>query len=375
MDAILNPVSGIDKALAYIIGFSFILWIAITIAMVYFLWRYHEKRNPQAADIRGNLKLEIIWMVIPLIIVLSMFYYGWESYMGLRNVPPDALNIDVKARMFDWEFDYPSGKQSQNVMVVPEGKAVRLNIESEDVIHSISIPAFRIKVDAVPGLPTYAWFQADKPGEYTVFCTEYCGVGHSDMTATLKIVPYEEYKEWLARVEEPAPAAETVAVDSAEPPVDITEFKEVEGPVNFAWMVDGENLHVKISAETTGWVAVGFNPESAMRGANFILGAVNNQSQVLVTDHYGVGYTKHKEDTSIGGTSDVSQVYGSEKDGVTEIGFTIPLDSGDMMDTPIDPAKLTTVLLAYSAAQDSFITRHRNRYKMVVNLTTGEVRK
>lgn len=374
MDAILNPVSGIDKALAYIIGFSFILWIAITIVMVYFVWRYHEKRHPQAVDSRGNLKLEIVWMVIPLIIVLSMFYYGWESYMGLRNVPPDALNIDVKARMFEWEFDYPGGKQSQDVIVVPEGKAVRLNIESEDVVHSISIPAFRIKVDAVKGLPTYAWFQADKAGEYTIFCTEYCGVGHSDMTATLKIVPYDEYKTWLARVDEPAPATETVAAESA-PPVEAAKFTEVPGPVSFAWAVDGENLHVKISAETTGWVAVGFNPETAMKGANFILGAVNDQGQVMITDHYGVGYTSHKEDTAIGGTSDISQVYGSEKDGVTEIGFTIPLDSGDMMDTPIDPAKQTTVLLAYSAAQDKFTARHRNRYKLIVNLSTGEVRK
>ena len=375
MDSILNPVSGIDKALAYIIGFSFILWIAITIGMVYFVWRYHEKRNPKAADIRGNLKLEIVWMVIPLIIVLSMFYYGWESYMGLRNVPPDALNIDVKARMFEWEFDYPGGKQSTDIMVVPAGKAVRLNIVSEDVLHSISIPAFRIKMDAVGGMPTYAWFQAEEPGEYTVFCTEYCGVGHSDMTATLKVVPYEEYKAWLAKVDEPAPAAEIVSAESAAPPVDTTQFKEVPGTVNFAWAVDGENLHVKISAETTGWVAVGFNPEAAMKGANFILGAVNDQGQVLITDHYGTGYTKHEEDTAIGGTSDVSQVYGSEKDGITEIGFTIPLDSGDMMDKPIDPDKLTTVLLAHSPAQDKFTARHKYRGKIIVNLTTGDVRK
>ena len=375
MDAILNPVSGIDKALAYIIGFSFILWIAITIAMVYFVWRYHEKRHPQAVDSRGNLKLEIVWMVIPLIIVLSMFYYGWESYMGLRNVPPDALNIDVKARMFEWEFDYPGGKQSQDVIVVPEGKAVRLNIESEDVVHSLSIPAFRIKVDAVKGLPTYAWFQADKAGEYTIFCTEYCGVGHSDMTATLKVVPYDEYKTWLARVDEPAPAAETVAAESMVPPVDTADFKEIAGPVNFAWALDGDTLHVKISAKTTGWVAVGFNPETAMKGANFILGAVNDQRQVLITDHFGTGYTSHKEDTTIGGTSDVSQVYGSEKEGVTEIGFSIPLDSGDMMDKPIHPEQQTTVLLAHSAALDNFTARHKYRGKIVVNLATGEVRK
>jgi len=375
MDAILNPAAGIDKALAYIIGFSFVLWIAITIAMVYFVWRFHEKRHPQAAGFRGDATLEIVWMVIPLIIVLSMFYFGWASYMGLRNVPPDALHIDVKARMFEWEFHYPGGKRSLNVMVAPEGKAVRLNIESEDVIHSLSIPAFRVKVDAVGGLPTYAWFQADKSGEYTIFCTEYCGLGHSDMTATLKIVPYEEYKTWLARMDEPAPAAETVVADSAAPPVDSNEFKTVTGPVNFAWALDGENLHVKISAETTGWVAVGFNPEAAMKGANFILGAVNAQGQVLITDHFGTGYTKHEEDTAIGGTSDISKVYGSEKERVTEIGFTIPLDSGDMMDKPIDPEKPTTVLLAHSAALDKFTTRHKYHGQIIVNLTTGEVRK
>jgi len=193
----MNPVEGVDLALWYILGFSVILLIGITVVMIVFVIKYRRSKHPVPADIRDNLNLEVVWTVIPTIIALTMFYVGWQSYLGLRDVPDDAIEIEVNAQMYSWIFLYPNGKETENEMVVPLGKAVKLNVSSWDVLHSMSIPSFRIKVDAVRGLTTYAWFEADRIGEYDLFCTEYCGIDHAYMVATLKIVPEEEYITWL----------------------------------------------------------------------------------------------------------------------------------------------------------------------------------
>ncbi|OHD67430.1 MAG: cytochrome c oxidase subunit II [Spirochaetes bacterium RBG_16_49_21] len=192
-----NIVKYADNVLIYIIVFCLILLVLITAAMIYFAVRYRKSRTPEASDIRGNLKLELAWMILPTIIALSMFYFGWESFLGLRAVPPDAINIDVNAMQFSWVFIYPNQKESEGLMVVPQGKPVKVNLTSLDVIHSFYLPAFRIKMDAVPNMKTYTWFYADKPGDYHILCAEFCGVGHADMTATLRIVPESEYQKWL----------------------------------------------------------------------------------------------------------------------------------------------------------------------------------
>ena len=155
-----NPVAGVDQAFLYIIGFSLFFLVFITVLMIYFVIRYRAARHPDPVDIRGNTALEIAWMVIPTLIALSMFYFGWQSYLGLRSVPPGAIDIGVKAEMFLWTFTYPDGKRSRDLLVVPEGTPVKLNISSVDVIHSLSIPAFRVKMDLVPGRYTRTWFQA-----------------------------------------------------------------------------------------------------------------------------------------------------------------------------------------------------------------------
>ncbi|MBF0313988.1 MAG: cytochrome c oxidase subunit II [Oligoflexia bacterium] len=192
-----TPVEQVDMTFYYILGISIVVLIGITIAMIYFVIRYHYKRNPVATQIRGHVGLEILWTVIPSLIALSMFYFGWISYLDLRKIPKDALEIQVSAEMFNWFFGYQEGKESQNELVVPVGRAIKLNITSEDVLHGFFLPAYRIKMDAVPKMTTNAWFYADKEGEYDIFCTVYCGVGHSGMHAKLKIVSKEDYERWL----------------------------------------------------------------------------------------------------------------------------------------------------------------------------------
>lgn len=198
----MNPVHGVDQAFWYILSISIVLLFGITAVMVIFVVKYRRSRNPVPEDIRDNMLLELFWTLIPTLIALSMFYVGWKSYIGLRTVPEGAMQIEVTAQMFSWLFTYENGKESEGTLVVPLGKAVKLNVTSVDVIHSLYIPAFRIKVDAVRGMNTYAWFNADEKGEYDIQCTEYCGTDHSAMTAKLKIVSDEDYHKWLETKDE-----------------------------------------------------------------------------------------------------------------------------------------------------------------------------
>ena len=193
-----NPVHQIDQTFFYIIGISLVLLLLITTTMIYFVVRYRRDKHPHPANIRGNWILEVIWTIVPTLIALSMFYFGWTSYVGLKNVPPGALEIEVIGEMYAWIFVYPDGRETENQLIVPQGRAVKLNVTSNDVLHSLFISAFRLKVDAVGGMHSYSWFLAEKLGEYDIQCTEFCGSGHADMRGILKVVPEQEYLNWLA---------------------------------------------------------------------------------------------------------------------------------------------------------------------------------
>ena len=144
--------------------------------------------------------------------------------------------------------------------------------------------------------------------------------------------------------------------------------------MSFKWTVQEDQLAIELSAETNGWVAVGFNPSEAMKDANFILGYVKN-GKVIVTDHFGITKHQHKADKKLGGDNHFTDITGNETDDTTTIGFKIPLNSGDENDTVISPDKETTVLLAYGSGRDSFRTRHKFRTALKVNLMTGEYTK
>ena len=149
---------------------------------------------------------------------------------------------------------------------------------------------------------------------------------------------------------------------------------EVEaGGVTFSWKVEGDTLHAKMSAKTEGWVAVGFNPSSKMKDANYILGYVKDGA-VEVVDHFGDKATGHSADEDMGGTSDVTVVGGSEEGKVTTIEFTIPIDSGDTYDSALSVDGDTVLLLAYGPDRDSFKPRHRTRSSLTVNLSSGAVK-
>ena len=191
-----NFVEGVDLAFKVIFGISLFFLVGITAVMLYFLYRYNRKRHPVAVQIKESNWLEVTWIVIPLILVILMFYYGYVAFSPMRNVPTDAIPIKVIAKMWSWTFEYQGGKQSP-ILVVPINKAIKLDLHSDDVIHSLYIPAFRIKEDVVPGKQNYMWFMSSQLGEYDILCTVFCGIRHSYMETKAKVVPEAEYAAWL----------------------------------------------------------------------------------------------------------------------------------------------------------------------------------
>ena len=166
----------VDNVFLYILVICVFLLGLITFLMVYFVIRYRQEKHPHPADIEGSTWLEIIWTVIPTLLVLTMFYYGLTGFEFLKKVPPGAMMVKVIARQWSWLFEYENGIKDTELRV-PVGKPVKLVLTSQDVIHGFYAPAFRIKQDAVPGMETYLWFQPTETGTFDVICSQYCGLG------------------------------------------------------------------------------------------------------------------------------------------------------------------------------------------------------
>ncbi len=192
-----NFVSGVDTAFLIILGISVFFLVAITITMIYFIYKYNQKRNPKATQIKGSTKLEIVWTVIPTILVLVMFYFGWAGWKPMKEIPKDAMEVTAVARMWSFQFAYENGKITDS-LYVPLDRPVVLNLEALDVIHSLYIPAFRVKEDMNPGKIKQMWFIPTREGDYNMFCAEYCGLQHSYMTTKVKVLPQEEFDNWYA---------------------------------------------------------------------------------------------------------------------------------------------------------------------------------
>jgi cytochrome c oxidase subunit II len=190
-----NTAGKVEDAFIFIAVSCVVLFAIVTICMVVFLIRYDRKRHPRPEHVKENVVLEIIWTVVPTILVTFMFYVGWVDFQYIRNPPKNAMIINVTARQWSWLFEYDNGKQS-DVLNIPLRKPVKLILTSTDVIHSLFIPAYRIKEDCVPGMKTHLWFTADEAGSYDIFCTEYCGVGHSHMRSKINVMTAEDFAEW-----------------------------------------------------------------------------------------------------------------------------------------------------------------------------------
>ena len=195
-----NLAAGVDKVFLFIISVGVFFIVAITVFIIYMLIRFSRKKGKKPMQFTDNIKLEIVWTVIPVILVVLMFYYGWVAFAPMRKVPADAMKITAIGKMWAWEFEYGKGLRSPE-LVIPVNRAVRLDLKSEDVNHSLFIPAFRVKEDVIPGYNNYLWFIPQYVGDYEILCTQYCGLMHSNMLSRARVLDQPEYDKWFAELE------------------------------------------------------------------------------------------------------------------------------------------------------------------------------
>jgi cytochrome c oxidase subunit 2 len=172
----------------------------IAVFVVFAAIRYRRRRdNELPPQISGNIRLEIAWTAIPLLIFMGMFAWGATLFVDLRQPPRNATEIYVVAKQWMWKLQALDGRREINELHVPVGRPVKLIMTSQDVIHSFFVPAFRVKQDVLPNRYTTLWFQPDKPGKYHLFCAEYCGTKHSGMIGYIYAMEPREYALWLAQ--------------------------------------------------------------------------------------------------------------------------------------------------------------------------------
>ena len=190
----------VDWLFNFILGISVISFVGIVSAMTWFAYKYRRRPDfdPGHAP-HHNLTLEITWTVIPLLLSLAIFYFGFAGYLDMTVKPSNSYEVKVTGQKWKWLFTYPNGHVDENLHVEANVPTTLL-MTSEDVIHSVFIPNFRIKMDTVPGRYTRLWFEPTSAGEHDLFCAEYCGTSHSGMVARVIVHPKGEFDKWLADI-------------------------------------------------------------------------------------------------------------------------------------------------------------------------------
>lgn len=202
-----NPASvfnqDVDFSFYLIFIISILCLVGITGFMIFSVIKYNRKNNPKPSNLEGHTGLEIIWTVIPTILVMFIFYFGMQGFLKMRNVPENAMEIKVEAGMWWWKFTYPNGLEQSTAqgLTVPADTPIYLPLHSVDVIHSFYIPAFRVKMDVVPKAPgaenNYTWFEASQLGDFDLFCAEYCGLNHAQMISKVHVLTKPDYLKWM----------------------------------------------------------------------------------------------------------------------------------------------------------------------------------
>jgi cytochrome c oxidase subunit 2 len=189
----------VDALYFFLLAVSGFFGLLIAGLVVFFAIKY-RRRHPNAVgtQVSGGLALEIGWTVLPFLISLVIFFWGANIYFAMSRPPDETLNIYAVGKQWMWKIQHTDGTREINELHVPVGRAVRMIMTSEDVLHDFSIPAFRVKADVIPGRYTQIWFEATKPGRYHLFCAEYCGTRHSGMTGQVVVMEATDYQTWLS---------------------------------------------------------------------------------------------------------------------------------------------------------------------------------
>ncbi|GGH03492.1 cytochrome c oxidase subunit II [Silvibacterium dinghuense] len=187
-----------DALYFYLVAISIFGFVLVVLLVTVFSVLYRKERSPEATQIEGSTLLEATWTIIPLALFMVTFVWGALLYFRIFNPPTNAMNIYVVGKQWMWKAEHPGGQHEINALHIPVGRPVQLTMISQDVFHSFSIPAFRVKREVIPGRYTTVWFEATQPGEYHLFCTQYCGTLHSQMIGTITAMSQQDYEAWTA---------------------------------------------------------------------------------------------------------------------------------------------------------------------------------
>ncbi len=208
-EAVSTYAADIDRIFWIIMAVTGIIFIAVEVTLLVFLFKYRGREGRKAEYIEGNTKAEVIWTVTPAVLIIVLAFASqsvWSRIKSPDRFPQDALEIGVQAKQFEWNITYPGGDgvlgseddfTLRNQLHVPVRQPVVIHLTSIDVIHSFFVPGFRLKQDAVPGMDISAWFEATETGEFEMACAELCGLGHYRMRARVIVHPADEYEEWM----------------------------------------------------------------------------------------------------------------------------------------------------------------------------------
>ena len=194
-----NFAGNVDALFSYILVTAIFFTVLVTLLAVFAAFRYRRKNASDiGAEIHGNTALEIGWTLIPLILALGMFAWGAVIYVNYRTAPKDTLDIYVIGKQWMWKLQQPNGRKEINELHIPVNRNIKLILGSEDVIHDFYVPAFRVKMDVVPGRYNTMWFRPTKVGKYHFFCSQYCGTNHALMGGWVTVMDPAEYAAWLS---------------------------------------------------------------------------------------------------------------------------------------------------------------------------------
>jgi cytochrome c oxidase subunit 2 len=191
--------SRVDALYLFLVALTAVFSIGIGVMIVIFMIKF-KRRSPDSigARIHGGMILEITWSVIPLLISLGIFVWAAQIFFAMSRPPAETMNIYAVGKQWMWKFQHLDGQREINELHVPAGRPVKMIMTSEDVIHDLYMPAFRVKADVIPGRYSHLWFEATKPGEYHLFCAEYCGTKHSGMVGRVIVMEPDDFQTWLS---------------------------------------------------------------------------------------------------------------------------------------------------------------------------------
>ena len=196
---------GVDTLFDFIYYLSLFCFLLITFLLVFFTLRYRHREGQAHEPAAGHsTALELTWTIIPTVVVLVIFYYGFRGFLDMMVEPPNSYEVLVNGQTWQWEFNYENGQYASDdgYLHIPVNTPIRFVLNSKDVIHSLFMPTFRVKKDVVPGRYNRFWAQATETGTFDIYCAEYCGQNHSQMLSKVVVETPEDFAKFIERIKD-----------------------------------------------------------------------------------------------------------------------------------------------------------------------------